>query len=224
MPYRQGDAVCGQIWRRPSVVCLSAVVGVRKLVMMDAAPSALRRGAKRHGTDLWRNAPVDHLQPPPDSPPGLVTVRMAGLLTCGSLLACAFPSHRGTVALQGRSPLTVAGAVTDLAAVAYTLPYSLFIRRRLCALPEPSPPVWTKARRFVNGRSNAPNFVQSAKALRAAPEVRVQFTSARSEHQPDLSCSAFAGRSGGSGRHASPDRVNAAPFGRLWVHVKRPVA
>mgnify|MGYP006174223783 CR=1 FL=1 len=33
--------------------------------------------------------------------------------------------------IGGRSPLTVAGAVTDLAAVAYTTPYSLFTRPRL---------------------------------------------------------------------------------------------
>jgi hypothetical protein len=68
------------------------------------------------------------------------------------------------VALQGRSPLTVAGAVTDLAAVAYTLPYSLFIRRRLCALPEPSSPVWTKARGFVKTRTRPVTCAEANKA------------------------------------------------------------
>ena len=68
---------------------------------------------------------------------------MAGLLTRGSWLACSFPPRLGQWILQVRSPLTVAGAVTDLAANAYTTPYSLFIRRSL-HLPEPSALGWQK--------------------------------------------------------------------------------
>ncbi len=52
---------------------------------------------------------------------------MAGLLTCGSWLPH-LPGASAPVAFGARSPLTVAGAVTDLAPDSYTAPCSLLIR------------------------------------------------------------------------------------------------
>jgi hypothetical protein len=52
------------------------------------------------------------------------------VVACPAFPACRKPRAR-PVALGGRSPLTVAGAVTELAAFAYTTPYSLFTRPRV---------------------------------------------------------------------------------------------
>ena len=64
------------------------------------------------------------------TPPGGQRRLMAGLLTRGSWLA---PPSRLRVGsgTGGRSPLTVAGAVVDLAPVGYTAPHSLFTRPRV---------------------------------------------------------------------------------------------
>ena len=62
-----------------------------------------------------------------DTPPGSVTLAMAGLLTCGSSLSRTFPGACPVVFVGGRSPLTVAGAVTDLAPFGCTSPCSHFI-------------------------------------------------------------------------------------------------
>jgi len=68
---------------------------------------------------------------PPEHPARVeVKDEMAGLLTCGSQLAWSFPGG-SPVAFQGHSPLTVAGAVTDLVPVGYASPCSLLIPIRV---------------------------------------------------------------------------------------------
>jgi hypothetical protein len=65
------------------------------------------------------------------------TPLMAGLLTRGSQLPRTFPDMVSSGSFRGRSPLTVAGAVTDLAPFGYTAPCSLFISSAL-GVREPS--------------------------------------------------------------------------------------
>ena len=57
---------------------------------------------------------------------------MAGLLTRGSMLPRTFPDNWSSGSYRGRSPLTVAGAVTDLAHKK-AAPCSLFISSAVAA-------------------------------------------------------------------------------------------
>lgn len=85
--------------------------------------------------DPWPRQCAIHRIPLPGHPARWLLTSMAGLLTRGSGLAPPSHAHRnlgsGHSGSGGHSPLTVAGAVTDLAAVAYTTPYSLFTRPRV---------------------------------------------------------------------------------------------
>ena len=72
------------------------------------------------------------------TPPGQVSVAMAGILTRGSQLSPTFPDNQPSGLSWGRSPHTVAGAVTELAPFGYTAPCSHFISSAF-GFREPSP-------------------------------------------------------------------------------------
>jgi len=67
---------------------------------------------------------------------------MAGLLTSRVAARPILPEQLLSGDHRGRSPLTVAGAVTDLARFGSSSPYSLFIPDAFSAFREPSPSIF----------------------------------------------------------------------------------